>query len=143
MPSGEADRWSHARPLPDPCVGCARAASTGAALAAGSSLLGDSQDARSHHRAPGLQPGGGASRLHRLPAIPDAQLAAAFRQCDGRDRAGSPEATRRLVNKAFLEALAEDFRKGGPQAIAKVRKYHPAAYMKICAMREMKLEHSG
>jgi hypothetical protein len=59
---------------------------------------------------------------------------------------GSPEAMRRLVNKAFLEALAEDFRKGGPQAIAKVRRYQPAAYMKICALlvpREMKLEHSG
>jgi len=59
---------------------------------------------------------------------------------------GSPEATRRLVNKAFLEALAEDFRKGGPQAIAKVRKYQPAAYMKICALlvpREMKLDYSG
>src|SRR5262245_11350832 len=41
----------------------------------------------SHHRAPGLQPGGGASRLHCLPAIPYAQLAAAVRQCDGRDRA--------------------------------------------------------
>jgi hypothetical protein len=48
--------------------------------------------------------------------------------------------------KAFLEALAEDFRKGGPEAIAKVRKYQPAAYMKICALmvpRELKLEHSG
>ena len=59
---------------------------------------------------------------------------------------GSPEATRRLVNKAFLEALAEDFRQGGAQAIAKVRKEQPAAYMKICALlvpREMKLEHSG
>ena len=59
---------------------------------------------------------------------------------------GSPEATRRLVNKAFLEALAEDFRQGGPEAIAKVRKYQPAAYMKICALlvpREMKVEHSG
>src|SRR5262249_21178926 len=34
----------------------------------------------------------------------------------------------------------------GPAAIAKVRKYQPAAYMKICALlvpREMKLEHSG
>jgi hypothetical protein len=62
------------------------------------------------------------------------------------DPGGSPEATRRLVNKAFLEALAEDFRQGGPEAIAKVRKYQPAAYMKICALlvpREMKLEHSG
>src|SRR5262249_28687296 len=59
---------------------------------------------------------------------------------------GSPEATRRLVNKAFLEALAEDFRQGGAEAIAKVRKHQPAAYMKICALlvpREMKLEHSG
>src|SRR5262249_49871040 len=76
-PPGEADECSHARLLPDHCVDRARAASTGAALVAGSSLLGDRQDARSHHRAPGLQPGGGASRLHRLPAIPDAQLAAA------------------------------------------------------------------
>ena len=49
----EADRWSHVRPLLKPCIGCARTASTGAALAAGSSLLGDRQDARSHHRAPG------------------------------------------------------------------------------------------
>ena len=59
---------------------------------------------------------------------------------------GSPEATRRLVNKAFLEALVEDFRQGGAQAIAKVRKEQPAAYMKICALlvpREMKVEHSG
>ena len=64
------------------------------------------------------------------------------RACSG----GSPEATRRLVNKAFLEALAEDFRQGGAEAIAKVRKTQPAAYMKICALlvpREMKLEHSG
>jgi hypothetical protein len=35
---------------------------------------------------------------------------------------------------------------GGAAAIEKVRKQHPAAYMKICALlvpREMKLEHSG
>jgi hypothetical protein len=59
---------------------------------------------------------------------------------------GSPEATRRLVNKAFLEALAKDFQEGGAQAIAKVRKEQPAAYMKICALlvpREMKVEHSN
>jgi hypothetical protein len=55
------------------------------------------------------------------------------------------EATRRLVNKAFLEALAKDFREGGAQAIAEVRKHQPAAYMKICALlvpREMKVQHS-
>jgi hypothetical protein len=51
----------------------------------------------------------------------------------------------RLVNKAFLEALAKDFREGGTQAIAEVRKHQPAAYMKICALlvpREMKVQHS-
>src|SRR5215831_2612297 len=59
---------------------------------------------------------------------------------------GNAQRTRHIFNKAFLEALAEDFRKGGPEAIAKVRKEQPAAYMKICAFlvpREMKLEHSG
>ena len=59
---------------------------------------------------------------------------------------GNAQRTRHIFNKAFLEALAEDFRKGGPEAIAKVRKEQPAAYMKICALLvppEMKLEHSG
>jgi hypothetical protein len=55
------------------------------------------------------------------------------------------EATRRSFNKDFLLALAADFKKHGAAAIEKVRKYQPAAYMKICALlvpREMKLEHS-
>src|SRR5215831_11736095 len=59
---------------------------------------------------------------------------------------GSLEATRRSFNKDFLLALAADFKKHGAAAIAKVRKYQPAAYMKICASlvpQEMKLEHSG
>ena len=59
---------------------------------------------------------------------------------------GSLEATRRSLNRDFLLALAADFKKHGAAAIAKVRKYQPAAYMKICALlvpREMKLEHSG
>ena len=59
---------------------------------------------------------------------------------------GNAQRTRHIFNKAFLEALANDFREGGPQAIAKVRKYQPAAYMKRCALlvpREMKVEHSG
>jgi hypothetical protein len=59
---------------------------------------------------------------------------------------GNAQRTRHIFNKTFLEALAADFRKGGPEAIAKVRKYQPAAYMKICALlvpRELKLEHSG
>src|SRR5215510_15116736 len=59
---------------------------------------------------------------------------------------GSLEATRRSFNKDFLLALAADFKRHGPEAIAKVRKQQPAAYMKICALlvpREMRLEHTG
>jgi 2-oxoglutarate dehydrogenase complex dehydrogenase (E1) component-like enzyme len=54
------------------------------------------------------------------------------------------EATRRSFNKDFLLALAADFKRHGPEAIAKVRRQQPAAYMKICALlvpREMKVEH--
>ena len=42
--------------------------------------------------------------------------------------------------------MAKDFQEGGAQAIAKVRKEQPAAYMKICALlvpREHKVEHSN
>jgi hypothetical protein len=42
--------------------------------------------------------------------------------------------------------LAKDFQEGGPQAIAKVRKQQPAAYMKICALlvpKEFKVERTG
>ena len=56
------------------------------------------------------------------------------------------EATRRSFNKDFLLALAADFKKHGAAAIEKVRKQHPAAYLKICALlvpREMQVEHSG
>jgi hypothetical protein len=59
---------------------------------------------------------------------------------------GNAQRTRHLFNKAFLEALAQDFREGGPEAIAKVRKHQPAAYMKICALlvpREHKVEHGN
>ena len=59
---------------------------------------------------------------------------------------GNAQRTRHIFNKAFLEALAKDFQEGGAQAIAKVRKEQPAAYMKICALlvpREMKVEHSN
>jgi hypothetical protein len=56
-------------------------------------------------------------------------------------------AYRRLRHgKDFLLALATDFKQHGASAIAKVRKQHPAAYMKICALlvpRELKLEHGG
>ena len=58
----------------------------------------------------------------------------------------APSRERAWFSSEFMSALRRDFRQGGPAAIAKVRKYQPAAYMKICALmipKEMKLEHSG
>ena len=59
---------------------------------------------------------------------------------------GTLEGSRRAFSADFIRTLADDFRLHGRQAIEKVRKTQPAAYMKICALlvpREMKLEHSG
>jgi len=58
----------------------------------------------------------------------------------------APSRERARFSSEFMSALLRDFRQGGAAAIAKVRKYQPAAYMKICALmipKEMKLEHSG
>jgi hypothetical protein len=56
------------------------------------------------------------------------------------------EATRRSFNRDVLLALSADFKRHGPQAIERVRKTQPAAYMKICALlvpKEFKVEHSN
>jgi hypothetical protein len=58
----------------------------------------------------------------------------------------APSRERARFSSEFVSALLRDFRQGGPAAIAKVRKYQPAAYLKICALlvpKEMKLEHSA
>src|SRR5262245_5500803 len=41
-----------------------------------------------------------------------------------------PSRERARFSSEFISALLRDSRQGGPAAIAKVRKYHPAAYMK-------------
>ena len=67
--------------------------------------------------------------------------------CSGNPRGPyAPSRERARFGSEFISALLRDFREGGPAAIAKVRKYQPDAYMKICAFlvpKEMKLEHSG
>ena len=60
----------------------------------------------------------------------------------------APSRERARFGSEFISALLRDFRQGGPAAIAKVRKYQPAAYIayiKVCALvipKEMKVEHS-
>ena len=58
---------------------------------------------------------------------------------------GNAQRTRHLFSKAFVEALLEDFREWGAEAIVRVRTETPVAYLRICATlvpKELKLEHS-
>src|SRR5262245_36564993 len=53
---------------------------------------------------------------------------------------------RQQLNGEFIAALLRDFRHGGPEAIAKMRKNQPAAYCKLLTLlcpRDVKVEHSG
>jgi hypothetical protein len=57
----------------------------------------------------------------------------------------APSRERARFSSEFISALLRDFRQGGPAAIAKVRKFQPGAYMKICALlvpRELKVEQN-
>src|SRR5262245_55357434 len=59
---------------------------------------------------------------------------------------GTLEWSRRAFSADVIRTLADDFRLHGRQAIEKVRKTQPAAYLKVCALlvpREMQIEHSG
>jgi hypothetical protein len=56
---------------------------------------------------------------------------------------GNRHRTRHLLNQEFMQALLLNFRHQGKKAIEKVARNQPAAYLKILALREMKVEHSG
>jgi hypothetical protein len=54
--------------------------------------------------------------------------------------------SRNALSEEVVCALLRDFRLHGQKAIARVRRTHPAAYLKICALlvpREHKVEHSN
>ena len=58
--------------------------------------------------------------------------------------AGRKPGSRNRLSEAVICALLRDFSKHGEKAIAKVRRTHPAAYLKICVLlvpRENKVEH--
>src|SRR5262245_48737443 len=62
--------------------------------------------------------------------------------------AGAPVGSRhrQQLNGEFIAAFLRDFRQGGAKTIERVRRLHPAAYMKICALlvpREMKIEQTN
>jgi hypothetical protein len=54
--------------------------------------------------------------------------------------------SRNKLSEELICALLRDFREHGQKAVAKVRRTHPAAYLKICALlvpKEMKLEYTN
>jgi hypothetical protein len=56
------------------------------------------------------------------------------------------EGSRRAFSANFIRTLTDDFRLYGRQAIEKVRKTQPAAYMKICPLlvpKEFKVEQTA
>ena len=69
-----------------------------------------------------------------------------FRQGVSGNPHGNRHRTRHLLNQEFMQALLLNFRHQGKEAIEKVARNQPAAYLKILALlvpREMKVEHSG
>jgi hypothetical protein len=59
---------------------------------------------------------------------------------------GSPDAVRRVVNKAFLQDMAIAWQKHGAKALDRVAKEHPAAFCKMYTLiipRQLTLEHSN
>jgi hypothetical protein len=54
--------------------------------------------------------------------------------------------SRNALSEEVICAILRDFSKHGEKAVAKVRRTHPAAYLKICAFlvpRENKVEHTN
>jgi hypothetical protein len=74
------------------------------------------------------------------------ESAMTFKQGVSGNPHGNRHHTRHLLNQEFMQALLLNFRHQGKEAIEKVARNQPAAYLKILALlvpREMKVEHSG
>src|SRR5262249_55158988 len=81
-----------------------------------------------------------------LPARPQRNAKGHWLKGVSGNSRGTLEGSRRAFSADFIRTLADDFRLHGRQAIEKVRKTQPAAYLKVCALlvpREMKVEPSG
>jgi hypothetical protein len=74
------------------------------------------------------------------------ESAMTFKQGVSGNPHGNRHRTRHLLNQEFMQALLLNFRHQGKEAIEKVARNQPAAYLKILALlvpREMKVEHTG
>lgn len=59
---------------------------------------------------------------------------------------GRPAGARDRVTKAFLDALADDFKQHGPDTIERAREKDPVAYLRVCASlvpKELDVNHDA
>ncbi len=59
---------------------------------------------------------------------------------------GRPKGTRNKITKAFLKALAADFKEHGKSVIERVRKESPEVYIRLAAQlvpKDIDVRHSG
>src|SRR5438445_12687284 len=85
------------------------------------------------------------SEHNTAPKISNGRINGRFAPGVSGNPGGSPEALRRMVNKAFLNDMAIAWRKHGMKALERCAKDHPAAFTKLYALlvpHEMKVEHS-
>ena len=77
--------------------------------------------------------------------LPPASLKVAPYCASRGNPAGRPRGSRNALSEEVICALLRDFRKHGEKAIARVRRDHPAAYLKVLALlipRDIKVEHT-
>jgi hypothetical protein len=81
-----------------------------------------------------------------VPQVTNGRINGRFAPGYSGNAGGSPDAVRRVVNKAFLQDMAIAWRKHGAKALDRVAKEHPAAFCKMYTLiipRQLTLEHSN
>ena len=81
-----------------------------------------------------------------VPEVTNGRINGRFAPGYSGNAGGSPDAVRRVVNKAFLQDMAIAWQKHGAKALDRVAKEHPVAFCKMYTLiipRQLTLEHSN
>lgn len=87
----------------------------------------------------------GMEAKHNTGKVIDGRINGRFAPGYSGNAGGSPDAVRRVVNKAFLQDMAIAWQKHGAKALDRVAKEHPVAFCKMYTLiipRQLTLEHS-
>jgi hypothetical protein len=81
-----------------------------------------------------------------VPQVTNGRINGRFAPGYSGNAGGSPDAVRRVVNKAFLQDMAIAWQKHGAKALDRVATEHPVAFCKMYTLiipRQLTLEHSN